>query len=142
MRHQVKGKKLNRSTASRKALQKSLIKAIIISDKIETTLAKAKFIRPKVEKLITLAKKGDLASRRLLISRIGDKKAVEKLINDIAKRFMKRPGGYTRIQRTSIRKGDNTQLATLSFVERKKTVEKKADTKVVIQKKRKEKTKI
>ncbi len=123
MRHLVKGKKLNRNTESRKALVKSIVVALFKNEKIETTLAKAKYIRPFAEKLITRAKENTLSARRILIADLQDKDIVNKLLNDIAPSFLERKGGYTRIQRTSVRYGDVTQMATISLVREPKVIE-------------------
>ncbi len=125
MRHRVKKTKLNRDRDGRIALERGLIKQIIAYGSVETTLMKAKYIRPKVEKLVTKAKKNDLATRRLLIQRIDDKKLVDKLLKDIAPKYKKVNGGYLRIRRTEVRKGDAAQMAEISFVE---VVQPKVDT--------------
>ena len=125
MRHRMKGKKLNRDLSSRKALVQVLATSLFEHEKIETTLVKAKYIRPYVEKMITMAKNNTLASRRILISKLNDKDLVEKLLADIAPRFKKRAGGYTRIIKTRVRKGDVTEMAEISLLaEDKKEVEK------------------
>ncbi len=139
MRHRVKTKKLNMDRAARKALVLNLVKSIVKHEEIETTITKAKFIRPKVEKLITKAKKSDLATRRLLLSRLRDKETVKKLLEDIGPRFEKRNGGYTRIQRTHVRKGDNAQMAKIMLVEKSKILPtKKTNDKVVLKEVKKE----
>lgn len=132
MRHRVKTKKLNMDKAARKALILNLTKSIVKHEEIETTIVKAKYIKPMVEKLVTKAKNSDLATRRLLLSRLRDKETVKKLLEDIGPRFEKRQGGYLRIQRTTIRKGDNAQMAKLMFVEKGKVT--KAKDKVVVKK--------
>ena len=143
MRHRVKTKKLNMDKAARKALILNLTKSIVEHEEIETTITKAKYIKPKVEKLITKAKKSDLATRRLLLSRLRDKKIVKKLLEDLGPRFAKREGGYLRIQRTKVRKGDNAQLAKIMFVE-KGTAKKTSATKnkVVVKKEVEEKKEV
>lgn len=121
MRHRVATtKKFNRSTSAKKALMQGLARSLFIHEKIETTLLKAKAVRPEAEKMISIAKSNTLANRRRLIAKLQDKELVEKLLSEIAPRFNKRDGGYTRIQRSFIRKGDNTQMAVLSIVEEKK----------------------
>ena len=118
MRHKVKKKHFSRTSEQRRALIRALARALILSEKIETSEAKAKALRPFVERLITLAKKGDLASRRRALSLLPDKEAVRKLFSDIAPRFDGRNGGYTRIVKLPIRKpGDSTELAIIEFVE-------------------------
>lgn len=133
MRHLVKGKKLNRNSGSRRALKKVMVKNFFRDEEMETTLVKAKYIKPDIEKIITKAKKNDLATRRLLISLLDDKELVEKLLTDIGPRFKDRNGGYTRIVKTRARKGDMTELARISMVElsQKKSIkpEEKKETK-------------
>src|SRR6059058_2553511 len=97
MRHLKAGRKLNRNAAHRAALMRNLTCALIEHGRIITTVAKAKALRPFVEKLITLAKKGTLHARRLAVARLHNKKMVTKLFKEIAPRFSDRPGGYTRI---------------------------------------------
>ncbi len=117
MRHRVKRTKLNRDRDGRKAIERGLLKQIIEHGHVETTLMKAKYIRPRVEKLVTKAKKNDLATRRLLIQRLNDKVLAKKLLEEIAPKYQEVEGGYLRIRRTTIRKGDSAQLAEVSFVE-------------------------
>lgn len=125
MRHRVKTKKFNRHSESRKALIKSLACALFEHGKIETTLPKAKYLRPHVEKLITKAKEMTLHNRRLLIAALQDNKIVDKLFDEIGPNFKDRNGGYTRIQRTRVREGDVTQMASISLVETTKLEEPK-----------------
>lgn len=113
----MKGKKLNMDMVARKALVLSLSKSLIEYGAAETTIARAKYIRPKFERLITIARKRDLSARRKLMQKLRDKKVVSRLLDDVAPLFDKRNGGYTRIVRTSVRKGDNAQLAKVSLVE-------------------------
>jgi|APCry1669189034_1035192.scaffolds.fasta_scaffold08258_6 large subunit ribosomal protein L17 len=124
MRHRVVGKKLNRDKDHREALLKNLASSLILNGKIETTVTKARFVRPFVEKLITKAKDNSFNSLRLLRTRIGNEDAIKKLFSEIAPSFKERNGGYTRIQKTGkIRKGDNSELATIELVtESKKPV--------------------
>lgn len=122
MRHRVGGKQLNRDKDHREALLKNLAASLLINGKIETTLAKAKFVKPFVEKLITKAKDNSFNSLRLLRSRLGNEIALEKLFSEIAPTFKERNGGYTRIQRVGkIRKGDNSELATIELISETKT---------------------
>jgi|688.fasta_scaffold00063_115 large subunit ribosomal protein L17 len=116
MRHRVITKKFDRHSESRKALKEQLAIGLFKSDVIETTLEKAKFVKPFVERLVTKARKNDVATRRYLIQKLQDKEIVSRLIDVIAPAFAERPGGYTRIQRTIVRKGDAAQMAKLSFV--------------------------
>ncbi|MFA6981811.1 MAG: 50S ribosomal protein L17 [Patescibacteria group bacterium] len=130
MRHRVVGKKLGRDTSHRKALLKNLSGSLIISESVTTTLAKAKYLRPYVEKLITGAKKSTgFSSRRLIMADLNDGDASRKLFFDLARRFSKRPGGYTRITKLSSRDGDNAQMARIEFVDAKAEELQKKSTK-------------
>lgn len=115
-RHGYKGRKFGRETDQRRALKRGLMKALIEHQSITTTLARAKEIRRDTEKLITLAKRGGLANRRLLISRLDDIKSADLLMDVIAPQI-KRDSGYLRIERAGFRKGDNTEMGTISFVD-------------------------
>lgn len=115
-RHGYKGRKFGRETDQRRALRRGLMKALIEHQSITTTLARAKEIRRDTEKLITIAKRGGLANRRLLISRLDDIKAADLLMDVIAPQI-KRDSGYLRIERAGFRKGDNTEMGTISFVD-------------------------
>ena len=120
MRHRQKGKKLGRLASHRKALLKNLSKDLVLHGKIDTTLAKAKYVRPFVEKLITRAKSGDTyENMRVLKSRLGSESAVKKLLSEVGPANKKRSGGYTRIIKTGNRGGDNAKLATIELVEKK-----------------------
>ncbi|MEA2450745.1 MAG: large subunit ribosomal protein [Thermoleophilaceae bacterium] len=117
MRHQRNTHKLSRDSAHRKALLANLSKELIEHERIETTLAKAKAVKPDVEKLITLARRGDLHARRQALSALGqDKFVVYKLFEEIAPRYAERPGGYTRILKLGPRKSDATEMALLELV--------------------------
>ncbi len=116
-RHGYKGRKFGREKDQRRALMKGLADSLILHGEIETTLDKAKETRPYVERLITKAKKGDLHNRRAIISALQTKEAAQKLVNDIAPKLTSRNSGYLRIERTTLRRGDNAQLATVSFVD-------------------------
>lgn len=118
MRHNMSGRKLNRTSAHRKALFMNLAQALIKHEQITTTLPKAKDLRPYVEKLVTLAKRGDLHARRQAISQIQDKDIVAKLFSAIAERYKERNGGYTRVLKAGFRYGDNAPLAIIEFVDR------------------------
>ncbi len=133
MRHRVKGKKLSRDSAQRKALLRSLVTSFLEKERIRTTLAKAKATRPIAEKMITLAKKDSLHSRRLALRFIYKREVTKKLFSDIGPRFSERPGGYTRIIKIGPRAGDGAEMALLELVgtefkkkEKKKTAAKKA----------------
>lgn len=118
MRHQLAGRKLNRTTAHRKAMFANMACALIKHEQIFTTLPKAKDLRPIVEKLITKGKAGDLAARRLLISRLRCEKSAEKVLSVLAKRYEGRPGGYIRVLKAGFRYGDATPMAIIEFVDR------------------------
>jgi len=118
MRHKVKKKHFDRTKEQRLALYRSLARAIIMEERIETSLQKAKAVKPFVERLITLGKKGDLTARRLALQLLPDKKAIRKLFEEVAPRFEGRNGGYTRIVKLpERRKGDGCELAILELVE-------------------------
>ncbi|MEA2467774.1 MAG: large subunit ribosomal protein [Thermoleophilaceae bacterium] len=117
MRHQKQRHKLSRDSAHRKSLMMNLSKELIDHERIETTTAKAKAVKPEVERLITLAKRGDLHARRQALSALGqDKFMVYKLFEEIAPRYAERPGGYTRILKLGPRKSDATEMALLELV--------------------------
>ena len=117
MRHRRAGKKLGRDSAHRRALYSNLAGALIEHGRIKTTQAKAKAVKPHVEKLITLAKKGDLHARRQALSTLAqDKFAVHKLFEDLAPRYSERPGGYTRILKLGPRGSDATEMVFIELV--------------------------
>ena len=116
MRHRHGYRKLGRTSSHRKALHKNLAIALIINEKIETTEAKAKSLRSFIERLITKAKKGDFNAHRAVFAYLQDKEATKKLINEIAPRYNERNGGYTRITKTRVRRGDAAPLAFIEFV--------------------------
>jgi large subunit ribosomal protein L17 len=117
MRHQRKRHKLSRTASHRKALLRNLCKEVIDHERIQTTEAKAKAVRPEVEKLITLAKRGDLHARRQALSQLGqDKFVVYKLFEEVAPRYVDRPGGYTRILKLGPRRSDATEMVLLELV--------------------------
>ena len=118
MRHQNSGRKLNRTASHRKAMFANMAASLIQHEQIVTTLPKAKEIRPIVEKLVTLGKRGDLHARRQAISQIQDQDAVKKLFDAIASRYANRNGGYLRIMKAGFRQGDNAAMAVIEFVER------------------------
>jgi len=129
MRHRVKGRKLRRTTAHREALLRNLVTSFFEKERIQTTLAKAKEARPLAEKMITLAKKDTLHTRRRALAVLTKESAVTKLFADIAPRFSERPGGYTRIVKTGLRFGDGSAMALLELLgsEYKKKEKKKKD---------------
>ncbi|MCB0864287.1 MAG: 50S ribosomal protein L17 [Solirubrobacterales bacterium] len=117
MRHGRQRHKLSRDTAHRKALMRTMSKQLIEHERIRTSQAKAKAVKPEVEKLITIAKRGDLHARRQLLSKLGqDKFAVHKLVEEIAPRYSERPGGYTRIVKLGPRRSDSTEMVFLELV--------------------------
>ena len=118
MKHRIKGKKLNRSSSHRKALFKNMAQAIIKHEQIITTLPKAKTMKPIIDKLITLGKKGSLHARRQAFSQLRDNKMVSKLFSDLATRYVDRQGGYTRVLKAGYRYGDAAAMAVLELVDR------------------------
>ena len=118
MRHQKTRHKLSRSSSHRKALLRNLVKEVIDHERIKTSEAKAKAVKPEVEKLITLAKRGDLHARRQALAVLGqDKFVVHKLFEEVAPRYAERPGGYTRILKIGQRPGDGAPMARIELVE-------------------------
>lgn len=131
MRHGMNQRKLGRSPSHRKALLKNLMGALVRSERIETTIEKAKELRPLADRLITLGKRGTLHARRRVFSLLSDKKAVDKIFSALAGRFVERAGGYTRIVRTGYRVGDGAEMAILEYLpaEEKKAGARKAKKK-------------
>jgi large subunit ribosomal protein L17 len=118
MRHKVGGRKLQRTSAHRAALFRNMSAALIKHEQITTTVAKAKELRPYVEKLVTLAKKGGLSNRRLAHARLLDDTQLTKLFDVIAARYVDRNGGYTRVIKAGIRMSDASPMAIIEFVDR------------------------
>ena len=118
MKHNITHRKLNRTTSHRKALLMNLSNSLIKHEQITTTLSKAKELRPFVEKIITLGKKGDLESRRKAISILQDNKMTKKIFDVIADRYKDRKGGYTRIVKIGNRFGDNAETAVIELIDR------------------------
>jgi len=118
MRHKMDHRKLNRTSSHRKAMFANMSAALIKHEQIRTTIAKAKELRPIVEKLITLGKKGSLHARRYAISRLAPDAHIEKLFGEIAKRYENRNGGYTRIIKDGNRYGDSAPMAYIELVDR------------------------
>jgi large subunit ribosomal protein L17 len=118
MRHRNQGRKLNRTATHRSAMLASLATALIKHEQIATTLPKAKELRRVADRLITLAKKGDLHARRLAFSRIRDEAMVAKLFGTLGPRYAERPGGYTRVLKAGFRYGDSAPMAIIELVDR------------------------
>jgi large subunit ribosomal protein L17 len=116
-RHGYRGRKFGRETDQRRALIKGLADSLVLYESIETTLPKAKELLPYVEKLITKAKRGDLHNRRQVIAGLQTVEAAHKLVDQIAPMLKGRVSGHLRIERTDLRRGDNTQMAQISFVD-------------------------
>ena len=134
MKHNIKNKKLNRTTSHRKAMFMNMSNALIKHEQITTTLSKAKELKRFVEKVITLGKKGDLLSRRKSVSILQDQKMSKKVFDVLADRYKDRPGGYTRIIKLGNRFGDNAPTAVIEFVDRDESA-KGLDSGPVIEKK-------
>ncbi|MEQ5774835.1 MULTISPECIES: 50S ribosomal protein L17 [unclassified Thalassospira] len=118
MRHGMQGRKLNRTKSHRKAMFANMAVSLITHEQIKTTLPKAKDLRPYVEKLITLGKRGDLHARRQVLSTLRDETAVSKLFSVIAERYKDRSGGYTRVLKAGFRYGDAAPVALIELVDR------------------------
>ena len=119
MRHNVSGRKLNRTPAHRKMLYRNLVTSLFKHERIQTTVPKAKEARIVAEKLITFAKKGDLHSRRMAARKVNEPEVLQKLFAEIGPRYADRPGGYTRIMRMGPRRGDAAEIAILELVDGK-----------------------
>ncbi len=118
MRHGFRGRRFNRTTEHRKAMFANMCNALIKHEQIVTTLPKAKDLRPVIEKLITLGKRGDLHARRQVIAQIKDVDMAKKLFDVIGPRYKERNGGYTRVLKAGFRYGDNAPLAVIEMVDR------------------------
>ncbi|GGD10654.1 50S ribosomal protein L17 [Pyruvatibacter mobilis] len=118
MRHGKAHRKLNRTASHRKAMLANMAVALIKHEQIVTTLPKAKELRPFVEKLVTLGKRGDLNARRMVYSKLPEKQWAQKLFDVLGPRYAERPGGYIRIMKAGFRYGDNAPLAVIEFVDR------------------------
>ncbi len=127
MRHKMAHRKLNRTASHRKAMFANMASSLIEHEQIVTTLPKAKELRPFVEKLVTLAKKGDLTSRRIAIARTRNKEQSKKLFEVLGPRYKDRQGGYIRIMKAGFRYGDNAPMAVIEFVDRDVDAKGKAD---------------
>ena len=132
MRHGMVNKKLNRTSEHRKALLKNMLNSLVKYEQIKTTLPKAKFLKPQADKLITLGKKNNLQTTKMLVTQLQDIKSANKVKKTLSKRYEKRAGGYTRIIKAGFRYGDNAPMAIIEFVDRdieaKKVDKKKKET--------------
>lgn len=129
MRHQVKGRKLGRSPAHRKALFRNQLSSLVREERIRTTLEKAKELRPLAEKVVTQGKRDTVHARRQVNRLISDRDLVKKLFDEIAPRYDQRPGGYTRIIKLGPRRGDGAEMAYLEFVDRGEAADTTSDKK-------------
>lgn len=127
MRHGIAHRKLNRTTSHRKAMFANMAASLIEHEQIVTTLPKAKEMKPFMDKLVTLAKKGDLASRRRAISIVRNQDAVRKLFDVMGERYKDRSGGYTRVLKAGYRHGDNAPIAVIELVDRDESAKGAAD---------------
>ena len=118
MRHGIANKKLNRTSEHRKALLKNMLNSLIKYEQIKTTLPKAKFLKPQADKIITLGKKENLQTTKMLVSQLQDKKSANKVKKTLSKRYVNRKGGFTRIIKAGFRYGDNAPMAVIEFVDR------------------------
>ena len=118
MRHRVRGRKLNRTSSHRKAMFANMAAALLKHEQIKTTLPKAKDLRPVVDRLITLGKRGSLHARRQAYSMLRDDVVTKKLFAELAERYRERPGGYTRVLRAGFRYGDSAAMAIIELVDR------------------------
>jgi large subunit ribosomal protein L17 len=136
MRHKESGWKLGRNTAHRRSLLRNLVTSLIVEERIETTLPKAKALRPQVEKMITLGKRGDLSARRQAAAYLMTREAVTKLFDALAPRFGDRNGGYLRIVRTGWQRGDGTDKAFVELLGSEKLQEEKRQKRAEVRAKR------
>jgi large subunit ribosomal protein L17 len=116
VRHRNKGRKLSRTSTHRRALLRNLATSLFLHERVETTTAKAKELRPYAERLITLARRGDVHARRIAGRKIADRDVLGKLFDDIAPRYAARPGGYTRILKLGTRHGDAAEMSLIELV--------------------------
>ncbi len=140
MRHKVAGYKLGRTTSHRRSLLRNMVTSLIMEERIETTVIKAKAVRPQVEKMITLGKKGDLAARRRAAAYLMTDEAVRKLFDTVAPRFGDRNGGYLRITRTGWQKGDGADKAFIELLGSEQVLDEKRQKRAEVRAKRAEET--
>ena len=126
MRHRKGGFKLGRNTSHRRALLRNLVTSIILNDRVHTTVTKAKATRPIVEKMITLGKNGSVHARRQALAYLMGPESVDRLFNTVAPRYATRPGGYSRIVRTGVRKGDASEMAFIELLDAEQELSEKA----------------
>ncbi len=138
MRHRKAGYKLGRNTSHRRAMLRNLVTSIILEDRVETTITKAKAARPHVEKLITLGKRGDLAARRQALAYLMTREAVSRLFETVAPRYGDREGGYLRIVRSGFQKGDGAEKAFVEMLGVEKILEEKREKRAEARAKRRE----
>jgi large subunit ribosomal protein L17 len=138
MRHRKAGKKLGRQTPHRRALLRNLVTSILMEDRVETTVTKAKVARPLVEKMITLGKRGDLHARRQAIAFLMTKESVVRLFDTVAPRYSDRQGGYLRIVRTGFRKGDGGETALIELLGAEQILDEKRQKRAEAREKRRE----
>ena len=136
MRHRNAGFKLGRNTSHRNALLRNLVTSVLIEDRVETTVAKAKAVRPHVEKMITLGKKGDVHARRQALSFLRTDEAVARLFDTVAPRYGDRQGGYLRIVRTGFQKGDGAEKAFIELLGAEKQLDEKRQKRAEIKAKK------
>ena len=127
MRHRNAGRKLNRDSAHRNAMLANLVVSLITHEQLRTTLPKAKELRPLVEKMITLGKRGNLHARRQALSYLPEKSAVDKLFSTLSERYSGRAGGYTRVLKAGFRAGDSAAMAVIELVDRDTSAKGAAD---------------
>jgi large subunit ribosomal protein L17 len=140
MRHKVAGFKLGRTTSHRRSLLRNMVTSLIIEERIETTVPKAKSLRPSIEKMITLGKKGDLAARRKAAAYVMTDEALAKLFDTLGPRFGDREGGYTRIVRTAWQKGDGAEKAFIELLGSEKVLDEKRQKRAEVRAKKAEET--
>jgi large subunit ribosomal protein L17 len=138
MRHRNGGFKLGRNTSHRRALLRNLVTSVILEDRVETTLAKAKAVRPHVEKMITLGKRGDLHSRRQALAFLQTRDAVTRLFTTVAPRYGSRAGGYLRITRSGFQQGDNAEKAFIELLGAEQELDEKRQHRAELRTKRRE----
>ena len=140
MRHRVAGWKLGRNTSHRRALLRNLVTSLIMEDRIETTLAKAKALRPHLERMVTLGRKGDVAARRQAAGFLMSREAVERLFDTVSPRMGDRAGGYLRIIRARWQKGDGAEKAFVELIGSEKSIAEKQKKRAEARAKRREET--